>query len=121
MAEARVKGVLSITGLGSGHEMTFNAPTSVTPSKTHYNFRTQATADTPEALDTGGVTTIKLLVLKAVSGAVDVDLDFSSAFDSDITIPEGETAILPIPSGTVYISNNVSNNTVTYEYWAVGV
>jgi len=121
MAEARIKGVLSITGLGTNHEMTFNAATNAAPTKTHYNYRTQAAADTPEALDLGGVTTVKLLVIKAIDEDLTVDLDFSSAFDTDITIPEGETAILPAPAGTVYISNSTSNTTTTYEYWIAGI
>lgn len=121
MAEARVKGHLEISGLGQSHEFPFNAATGTAPTATHYNYRQQATVDTPEALDLGSVSTVHMLVIKAKVGTVSVDLDFVSAFDADLVIPLGETAVIPKPSGTIYVSNGTSNVQATYEYWVAGV
>lgn len=120
-ASARIKGLLEILGLGQDVSFPFNAPTGTTPTRKNYGYRQQAAADQAEALDLGGVSTTQLLVIKAVSKAIYVDLDFSSAFDEDLVIPEGETAIIPKPAGTVYVKNYTSSEQATYEYWVTGV
>jgi hypothetical protein len=110
-----------LTGLGKDQEFIETATVTTTPTAATYNYRTQATADTEEALDLGDVATEHLLIIKAVSNDMLVDLDFSSSFDSDLSIPEGEFAVIPKPAGTVYIKNEDSGETCVYEYLLVGV
>ena len=59
-------------------------------------------------------------MIKAIDYDLDVDLDFSAAFDADFEIPAGESAIIPRPAGIVYVKNNGSGETPTYEYYLIG-
>jgi hypothetical protein len=108
------------TGLGKTLEFVETADTTTAPTAATYNYRTQATADAEEALDLGDVATEHLLVLKAVTNDLDVDLDFVSAFDADFTIPAGECAVVPKPAGVVYVKNNGAGETCVYEYVLTG-
>jgi len=121
MASARLKGVLEILGLGQDVSFPFNAATDTAPTRKNYGYRQQAVADTAEALDLGGVTTTHLLLIHAAVSDLEVDLDFSSAFDADMTIPAGEVAIITRPAGAVYIKNATAVEQATYEYWIAGV
>lgn len=121
MASARIKGMLEILGLGQDVSFPFNAATGTEPTRKNYGYRQQAVSDTAEALAMGGVATAHILVIHAVTKDLQVDLDFSAAFDADLTIPAGEVAVIPKPAGTVYVKNSTSNEQATYEYWVAGV
>lgn len=93
---------------------------STTPTRKFYNYLIQATVDTDEALSFGDVGTVTGLLIHAVDNDVDVDLDYVSTFDVDLTIPEGEWAYIPNPAGVVRIDSNGTPEQVTIEVWAWG-
>ena len=91
------------------------------PTKKLFSRQIQAVADTEEALELGNVTTTtQMLIIKCISNDVDVDLDCVAACDADLTIQEGETAVIPSPAGVVYIKNNDAAEAVTVEYMLTG-
>jgi len=119
-AEARIKLIVELTGLGQEESFSENFTTTTTPTRALYHYAVQDSADTAQALELGDVGTIQLLVIKCVSNDVDIDLDYSSSFDADLTIQEGECAVIPKPAGTVYFKNSSAEETSTIEYLIVG-
>ena len=119
-AEARIKLIVELTGLGQEESFSENFVTTTTPTRALYHYAVQDSADTAQALELGDVGTIQLLAIKCVSNDVDIDLDYSSSFDADLTIQEGECAVIPKPAGTVYFKNNSAGETSTIEYLVVG-
>lgn len=106
---------------GLGKDIEFNEAFSVTttPTESTFLYKVQATADTAEALDLGGITTPELIIIKAVSNDMEIDCDYDSLFDADIVVAEGEVAVFK-PAGTVYIKNEDAGEQVSYEYVIVG-
>lgn len=83
--------------------------------------RILTTADADEALGIGSISTIACIIIRAIDYDLDIDLDFSSAFDADLTVNAGEIpAVITNPAGTVYIKNNGAGETPTYEVFIVG-
>jgi len=119
-AECRTKLVVKFTGLGKEEEFSSNFVTTSTPTRAIYHYAIQDTADTAQALELGDVSTVELLVIKCVSNDVDIDLDYVSSFDADLTIQEGECAVIPKPAGTIYFKNNDASEQSTVEYLIVG-
>ena len=107
--------------LGLGKEVNFidRFTLTNTPTKSHYNYRQQAVADTEEALDLGGVSTVDLIIIKAVTNDMTIDTTFVSTYVEEQIVPGGEIALFR-PSGTVYIKNQDSAEQVTYEYIIIG-
>ena len=107
--------------LGLGKEVNFidRFTLTNTPTKSHYNYRQQAVADTEEALDLGGVSTVDLIIIKAVTNDMTIDTTFVSTYVEEQIVLEGEIAIFK-PSGTVYIKNQDSAEVCTYEYIVIG-
>ncbi len=93
---------------------------TVTPARKQHMYLVQAVADTDEVLSFGDVGTVTGLIISAIANAVDVDLDYVSAFDADFTIPQGMWAFIPTPAGIVRIKNNGSAEQVTIEAWLWG-
>jgi len=89
------------------------------PTKSTHQYRQQASADSDEELDLGGVSTAELVVIKAVTNDLQVDADYSTSFDANIEIPEGEMAVFK-PVGTVRVKNKNAGEQCTYEYLVVG-
>lgn len=108
-----------ITGLSSDLSFRTQFNPTTTPTATTHQRRTQAVADTAEALDLGDISTVELITIKAVSNDLLVDCDYVAAFDEDIIIPEGESATFK-PAGIVYIKNEDAAETCQYEYLAIG-
>jgi len=56
------------------------------------------------------------LVIKAISGDIEVDLDCADvgSFDVDFTIPEGKSAIIPQPATTVYWKGDGATDAIEY-------
>ena len=106
-----------ISGLGKALEMQDKFSLASHTAQT-YNYRTLATADAAEALDLGDVSTISLIIIRAIA-AIDVDTTYVSAFNAEISLAAGQFAVFK-PSGTVYVKNNVALATPAYEYWIVG-
>jgi hypothetical protein len=91
-----------------------------TPTAGSYMYRKLAVADTAEALDLGDVSTVTCIVIRAVTNDLDVDLDYSAAFDKDFTLAAGEIpAVIPTPV-LVYVKNNGAGEAPVYEYLVIG-
>ena len=118
-AEARIKIICEFTGLGQEATFSESFTTSVIPDGFTHQYRTQAVADTEEALDLGDISTVELVILKCISNDLGIDCDFVSAFDEDIVCQEGEVQIFK-PSGVVKVKNNDAGETSVYEYFVIG-
>jgi len=114
-AEMRVKIVAELSGLGEDINFAGNF-TGTTPTKVLFHYLEQDTADTEQALELGDVTTEDMLIIKCVANDVDIDLDFDTTFNVDLTIGEGKWAVIPQPAGTVYIKNNGAGEKSTIQY-----
>ena len=109
-----------LTGLGKDQFFCEKFSEINTPARALYQYMIQATADTAEALDVSDVATVDLLILKCVSNDVDLDLDYVSSFDADMTVQEGEVCVVPTPAGTIYFKNNDAGEQSTIEYILIG-
>jgi hypothetical protein len=118
-ASGSISIIATLLGLGKDQAFIDKFALTNTPTKVHYNYRQQAVADTEEALDLGGVTTVDLIVLKAVTNDATLDTTFSVTYNAELNLPAGEICIFK-PSGTVYIKNEDSAEQVTYEYLVIG-
>lgn len=114
---------VTIIGEVSGLDKPLNFPekftTTTTPTKANMLRQIQAVADTDEALNLGGISTVELIVLKCVTNDVDIDTSYVSSFNAEITINEGETAIFK-PTGTVRIKNDDAAEVSTVQYMVIG-
>ena len=111
----------AITGLGEREtDFHFRGDLVATPTIKTDLVQVQATADTEEALNIGGITTEQMLIIYAVENSVYVDTSFSVTFNAELLISEGEFSVFT-PTGSVYIKNAVAGETVTCEVIAVGV
>lgn len=120
-AEFNVSVIAELIGLGKDVSFTDKGIDGTTPTAGSYMYRTLATADTDEALDLGDVSTVGAIVIRAVTNDLDIDLDYASSFDVDLTIKAGEVAaVIPYPSGVTQIKNNGAGETPVYEYFIVG-
>ena len=113
-----LKLIVQLTGLGHDVIIQDNFNTTAPTSKSH-QYLTQGTTNIAEAIELGDITTVELMVIKAVSKIADIDCNFSSAFSADIEIVEGGFAAFK-PSGTVYLKNSVAGESVVYEVWVFG-
>jgi len=120
-ALATVNIIAVMEGLGKRQEFSDRADDGTTPTAATYNYRTIAVADTDEALDLGDVAVETLLVIKAISFDVDVDLDFITTFNADFRIKAGEpAAVIPNPSGIIHWKNAGAAEAAKIEYLLVG-
>ena len=118
-ASAGINIIVELLGLGKIQSFVDRFTVTTTPTKSHYNYRQQAVADTEEALDLGGVSTVGLVVIKAVTNDMTIDTTFVSSYVAELVVLAGEIAAFN-PSGTVYIKNQDSAEQVTYEYLVIG-
>jgi hypothetical protein len=116
-AELNIVG--SVAGLAEELQIHRHTSVTTTPTKTVRNRQIQAVANTAEALDMGSVTTVGFVVLTATDNNLLVDTSYSVAFSSELTVPEGETVVFR-PTGTLYIKNGTSAETVTVDYVICG-
>ena len=120
-ATVTVSSRVELAGLGKDVYLQDVATDGTTPTAATYNYRVLATADTAEALDLGDISTVSMIMIRAIDYDLDIDLDYSSAFDSDLTVKAGEpAAVVPNPAGTVYVKNNGTSETPAYEYLVCG-
>ena len=119
-ASCSVSIIAEVLGLGNDQVFCEKFSTTNTPARAVYHYMVQATANTAEALEVGDVSTIDLVILKCVANDVDLDLDWDTAFDADLTVAEGEACVIPAPAGTVYFKNNDTDEQSTIEYWVIG-
>lgn len=113
--------IIELLGLGKAPNFIDKATDGTTPDTYVAHMPTLATADAEEALDAGDISTIQVLVIRAIDYDLDVDLDFVSAFDVDLTVKAGEpAAVVPNPAGTIKVKNNGAGETPQYEYLLIG-
>ena len=113
MASCTVKIIIEMTGLGED-EIFGESYTTTAPVRSIKHYAVIDTADTAQALVLGDVATEELLVIKAISGDIEVDLDFVTAFDADFTIAEGKTAVIPRPAGIIYWKGDEATDAIEY-------
>ena len=119
-AQFDISVIAELTGLGEDINFIKKGTDETTPTAGAYMYRTIATANTAEALDLGDVSTVTAIVLYAVDYDVDIDCDYSAAFDADLTAKAGSfPAIIPYPAGTVYVQGE-TDQTPAYEYLVIG-
>lgn len=119
-ATFQVNMIAKLAGLGEPINYVKSGTDETTPTAGSYMYRTIATADTAEALDLGDVTTVTAIVLYAVDYDVDIDCDYVSAFDADLTAKAaGIPVVITYPAGTVYVKGE-SGQTPKYEYLIIG-
>ena len=112
--------VAQLLGLGKEIDFIDRFTLTQTPALATQNYRTQAVADTEEALDLGGISTVDLIVIKAVTNDLIIDTSYADAtFSTEIIVPEGEIRVFT-PGAAVYIMNEDSAEQVTYEYIVIG-
>jgi len=117
-ASCDISVIAEFSGLGKLLNFCDKFSVTTTPTAVTYNYRTLATTDTAEALDLGDITTVEMIIIKAV-GAIYIDTSYTASFSSEITLAAGEVAIFK-PYGTVYVKNYTALATPAYEYLAIG-
>jgi hypothetical protein len=118
-AEAEVFVMGRCTGLGGDAPFSFRGDVSTTPTGRAELRQIQATADTEEAINLGGVGTPTLMVVKAVENDVYVDTSFDTTFSNELSIPEGEVSVF-CPAGTPYFKNATAAETATIDIVVIG-
>jgi len=118
-AAGLIKIVAQLTGLGEVQDFAQRFTLTNTPALATYNYRELAVADTAEALDLGGVSTVDLIIFKAVDNDMLIDTSYVSSFVEEINVPAGEIAIFK-PGATVYVKNEDAAETPAYEYLVIG-
>ncbi len=111
--------IAELLGLGKGADFIDRFSLTETPAAKMENYVQQAAADAEEAIDLGGVSTVDLIIIKAVTNDMTIDTAFSSSYSAALSVPAGEIAVFK-PAGTVYIKNVVAEEQVTYEYLIIG-
>ena len=114
-SECKVKFIVELTGLGDDETFAESYTTAV-PTRSLKHYAVIDAANTAQALILGDVATEELLVIKAVSGDIEIDLDCAdvASFDVDLTIAEGKSAIIPRPSSTVYWKGDGATDAIEY-------
>ncbi len=119
-ASANINIIAQLLGLGKEIDFIDRFTLTNTPALATQNYRTQAVADTEEALDLGGVSTVDLIVIKAVTNDLLIDTSYAAAtFSEEINVPAGELAVFK-PGGAVYVKNEDGAEQCTYEYIVIG-
>lgn len=115
-AQCSVKFIVELTGLGEDEVFADNYTTSTPARFIKQNNLVITAANTAQALTLGGVGVEELLVIKAISGDIEVDLDCADAgsFDADFTIPEGKSDIITRPATTVYWKGDAADDAIEY-------
>lgn len=110
----------AITGLGEPVQIAARGEVVTTPTKVVKLRQIQATADTEEALNMGGITTPSLVIIKCVSNDVDVDCSFDSTFSAELTVEESGVPASFQPTGTVYLKNDDAGEKFTVDVTIAG-
>ena len=121
-AEANVSIICEATGLGKLLQFCEKFATTTAPTALTYNYRvyTAAANDIGEVLDLGDVTTVHLIIIKAIDKRLYIDTSYSAAFSNEIDLQIGEVAIFK-PVGIVWVKNYTTAETPAYEYLCIGV
>ena len=112
--------VAQLLGLGKEIDFIDRFTLTQTPALATQNYRTQAAANAEEALDLGGISTVDLIVIKAVTNDLIIDTSYAdTTFNTEIIVPEGEIRVFT-PGATVYLMNETTDEVCTYEYIVIG-
>ena len=111
--------IAELLGLGKDMDFLDRFTLTNTPTKSTKQYRIQAVAGIEEVLDLGGVSTVDLIIIKAVANDMTIDTTFVSTYVAELIVLAGEIAVFS-PSGTVYIKNQDGAEQVTYEYIVIG-
>lgn len=117
---ATVRIVATITGLDDQVDTHVLSTMSATPTKRVEIIQVQTTADIAEALNLGGITTPKLIIIEAIGEDLQIDTSYVSSFVAEQTLAEGEAAVIGEPGGSVYIKNDEVGKTATVRVILVG-
>lgn len=114
--------IAELQGLGQDISFLDKGTDGTTPTATTgRQYRTLAVADTDEAVDLGDVSTVTCIIIRAVTNDLDIDLDYASSFDVDMTVKAGEIpAVITNPAGVTQIKNNGAAETPVFEVWVIG-
>ncbi len=119
-AELSVKIIAELTGLGEEIIFAGLFTDTTPPTKSLFQYMEQATVNVDEAIPVGDVATEGVLIVKAVTSNVMIDLDFDTAFDADFTIKAGRWAVIPEPAGTVHFEAVSASEKATIQYLLIG-
>jgi hypothetical protein len=107
--------------LGKNPKFIDKATDGTTPDTYVEHMPTLAVADTDEVLDVGDIATAQLLVIRAIDYDLDIDLDYVSSFDADLTVEAGgPAAAIPNPAGIIRVKNGSAGETPQFEYLLIG-
>jgi hypothetical protein len=114
--------IAELQGLGQDISFLDKGTDGTTPTATTgRQYRTLTTADADEAIDLGDVSTVTCIIIRAVTNDLDIDLDYASSFDVDMTVVAGgPCAVITNPAGVTQIKNNGAGETPTFEVFVVG-
>jgi len=119
-ADFTCKILAKLTGLGEEIEFHKQGTDETTPTAGCYMYSVIAEADEAQELDLGDVSTVTAIILYAIDYDVDIDCDFVSSFDADLTAKAaGLPVVITYPAGTVYIKGE-SEKTPKFEYIVIG-
>ena len=120
-AQLLVKIICELTGLGEEIEFAGVFTDTTPPTKSLFQYMEQAAVDADEAVPVGDVATEGVLIIKSITEAVMIDLDFDDvAFDADFTIAEGRWAVIPQPAGKVHFEAVSATKKATIQYLLIG-
>jgi hypothetical protein len=112
--------VTEVLGIDEPAVFSHKSNMTATPIKATKTRQIQAVADTDEAVNLCGISTVERLSIKCIANDVDVDLNYSSSFSADFTIPAGESVTITQPVGVTQIKNNGAAEAVTIDIIIVG-
>jgi hypothetical protein len=124
-ASVDVSIIVELMGLGRYQNFVSKGSSGTVPTAATYNYRKLAAGGTAEALDLGDVAVETVLVIRAIDYDLDVDLDNdagnSAGHDADFTLKAGKcAAVIPNPSGNIWVKNTTGVETPLYEYLLTG-
>lgn len=115
-AEALVTTKVTLTGIGDEIQVKTTVVDGTTFTKLLKVYPVLAVADTPQALEIGDISTIAGVYIKALDYDAEIDLDFVSSFDADLTVKAGEpAAYIPNPAGIIYFTGVEADETPKLE------
>ncbi len=117
--EVNVSIIAEVFGLGEDLNFSEKFAVTATITKAVLNRQIQAIGGTDEALNLCGISTVELIIIKAVSNDLLIDTDYVSSFDADQSVGEGESRIIK-PSGVVRIKNEDGSEACTVDVLIVG-
>lgn len=119
-AEANITLMAELTGLGKDMRFFERFSTTATPTAATHAYITQTTGGTAQALELGDVSTVALIIIKAITEDLSIDTSWVTPnFVEEIAVQEGEVAMFK-PGGTVYVKNQDGTEVAVLEALVIG-